>query len=187
MIESAAPASSFDSSRYWKIQFYMLCGMLLLALIGMGLTQSLENGAWGYWLFVVIVYAGLGLWRSTRSAKLAGKPIQRLIGRELGHWAVLLVFLSIVVFLERKELVTRSSAADFSLMTLAVGCCLAGIHFDWMLMVVGVVLTVMLLALATLGQYTVVLWVIMILVVIAAVAFYFFKTKFHDLGTKGLE
>lgn len=177
MIDSAAPASTDDSSRYWKIQFYILCGMLLLALIGMGLTQSLENGAWEYWLFVVIVYAGLGLWRSTRSAKLQGQPVKWLNGRELAHWAVLLVFLSIVAFLERKESVTQASAAHFSLMILAVGCCLAGIHFDWMLMIVGVVLTVMLLALATLGQYTVVLWVIMILVVIAAAAFYFFRTR----------
>lgn len=177
MIESAAPASTNDSSRYWKMQFFILCGMLLLALIGMGLTQSLEKGAWEYWLFVVIVYAGLGLWRSIRTAKLQGKPIKRLIGRELGHWAALLVFLSIVVFLEREEIVTRSSAADFALLVLALGCCLAGIHFDWMLMIVGVVLTVMLLALATLGQYTVVLWFTMILVVIAAAAFYFFKTR----------
>ena len=64
-----------STSAGWKTQFYVLCVMLLMALVGMGLSQAMENGAWAYWLFVVIVYAGLGLWRSTRKAKQEGKPV----------------------------------------------------------------------------------------------------------------
>ena len=169
-----------DSSSQWKVHFAILCGMLLLALIGMGLTQAMETGAWEYWLFVVIVYAGLGLWRSTRKAKQAAKPVKQLIGRTLAHWLILLAFLGVVMLLERKEIINRDSASYVSLMLLAFGCCLAGVHFDWMLIIVGVVLTVMTVTLATLEQYTVVVWVIMILVVIAAGAFYFFKSKDHD-------
>ena len=69
------PAEKTDSGLNWKTQFYVLCGMLLLALVGMGLTQALENGAWEYWLFVVIVYAALGLWRSIGKAKQSGQPV----------------------------------------------------------------------------------------------------------------
>jgi hypothetical protein len=164
----------------WNIQFGVLCGMLLLALIGMGLTQALEKGAWEYWLFVVIVYAGLGLWRSTGKAKQDGQPIKQLVGRELAHWVILLVFLGVVMLLERKEIIDRQSASDVALMLLAFSCCLAGIHFDWMLMIVGVVLTIMLVALSTLEQYTVVVWVIMVLAVIAAAAYFYFNFRGGD-------
>ena len=157
--------------------------MLLLALIGMGLTQSFENGAWEYWLFVVIVYAALGLWRSIRTGNEQERALRQLIIRQLGHWSILLAFLGIVVILERNEIITRSNASDFSLMMMALGCCLAGIHFDWMLMIVGAVLTIMLVALAALEQYTVVLWVIMVLVVVAAAAFYFFRSKLRAMET----
>jgi hypothetical protein len=151
--------------------------MLVLALVGMGLSQALEEGAWEYWLFVVVVYAALGLWRSTSKARQAGQTVRKLISRELAHWAILLGFLAVLLLLERREIINRQSASDFALLLLALSCCLAGIHFDWLLMIVGVVLTVMLVAMATLEQYSVVLWIIMILVVIAAAAFFYFKSK----------
>jgi uncharacterized membrane protein YfcA len=182
MIDSADQATSENgkTGSNWKIQFGILCGMLLLALIGMGLTQALENGAWEYWLFVVVVYAGLGLWRSTRKAKEEGRPIKQLIGREVAHWMILLAFFAVLILLERKEIINRDSSSDVALMLLALSCCLAGVHFDWMLMIVGVVLTVMVVVLATLEQYTVVVWVVMVLAVIAAAAFYYFKAKGSD-------
>ncbi len=180
MDEETGAEKPTQSSPGWKTQFYVLCAMLVLALVGMGLSQALENGAWGYWLFVVIVYAGLGLWRSTRKAKLAGKPVKELIGRELIHWSVLLAFLAILFLLERREIINRDSSSDFALLLLAFSCVLAGVHFDWLLLVIGVVLTVMLVAMATLEQYSVVLWIIMLAVTIAAAALFYLKSKRGD-------
>ena len=175
--ESDAVEPTQSSSAGWKIQFYVLCVMLLLALVGMGLSQAMENGTWAYWLFVVFVYAGLGLWRSTRKARQEGKPVKALISRELGHWSVLLAFLGILFLLERKEIIDRESASDFALLLLAFSCCLAGLHFDWLLLIMGVVLTVMLVAMATLEQYSIVLWMIMIAVTIGAAAFFYLRSK----------
>jgi uncharacterized membrane protein YfcA len=182
MIDSAEQATSENKifGANWKIQLGVLCGMLLLALIGMGLTQAMEKGVWEYWLFVVVVYAGLGLWRSTRKAKQDGQPIKQLISRELSHWITSMAFFGVVMLLESKEIINRESASEVALMLLAFSCCLAGIHFDRMLMIVGVVLTIMLVALATLEQYTVVVWVIMVLAVIAAAAYYYFKFQSGD-------
>ncbi len=176
-VEITNPVDNAKSNAGWKIQLGVLCAMLLLALFGMGLSQASEKGAWEYWLFVVIVYAALGLWRSTRRAKQQGQTVRALIGRELAHWGVLLAFLAVLLLLERQEIVDRQSASDFALMMLALTCCLAGVHFDWLLMIVGVVLTVMVVAMATLEQYSVVLWVIMTLVTIGAAAFFYFKHK----------
>jgi len=174
-------------NRQWIFQFYVLCGMLMMALIGMGLTQALEKGAWEYWLFVVIVYAGLGLWRSIRKAKMEDQPVKQLIGRQLAHWMILLAFMGVVMLLERKEIIDRQSASDVSLMLLAFSCCLAGVHFDWILMIVGVVLTVMLIALATLEQYSVAVWVIMILAVIAAAGYFYYRSKNADSAIEKFE
>jgi hypothetical protein len=175
--EETGSEETTPSTAAWKTQFYVLCAMLVMALVGMGLSQAMENGAWAYWLFVVIVYAGLGLWRSTRKARQVGKPVKELIGRELTHWAVLLAFLGVLLLLERREIIDRESASDFALLLLAFSCVLAGVHFDWLLLIMGVVLTVMLLAMAMLEQYSIVLWVIMIAVTIAAAAFFYLKSK----------
>ena len=90
---------------------------------------------------------------------------------------IVLAFMGVVMLLERKEIINRDSASYVALMFLGLGCCLAGVHFDWMLTIVGVVLAVMTISLATLEQYTVVVWIIMVFVVIAAGAYYFFKSK----------
>lgn len=177
MEEEPEPQETINTSAGWKTQFYVLCAMLLMALVGMGLSQAMENGAWAYWLFVVVVYAGLGMWRTTRKAKQEGRPVKALISRELIHWSVLLAFLGILLLLERREIIDRESASDFALLLLAFSCCLAGLHFDWLLLIMGIVLTVMLVAMATLEQYAVVLWLIMIAVTIGAAAFFYYRSK----------
>jgi general stress protein CsbA len=184
------PASTNDtgfvtasrSSTSFKIQLGVLCGMLALALGGMGMSQASEGGAWEYWLFVVAVYASLGLWRAARQAKQAGEPVQKRIAREIAHWAVLLGFLAVLLMLERREIIDRQSAADSALLLLALSCCLAGVHFDWQMMIVGVVLTVMMVAMATLEQYAIVLWIVMILVVIGAAGFFYLKSSRERIG-----
>ena len=182
-----APVEKSKSTAPWKLQFYALCGMLLLALVGMGLSQALEKGAWWYWLFVVVVYAALGLWRSTSKARKKDQAIRKMIGRELGHWAILLAFLGVVLLLERQEIITRPAASDISLLLLALTCCLAGVHFDWLLFIVGIVLTIMVVAMSTLEQYTLVLWVIMILVTIGAASFFYFKSKTSGSAIESFE
>lgn len=161
----------------WKVQVGILGVMLVLALIGMGLTQASDRGAWEYWLLVVVVYAGLGLWRSTGRAKRQGQKVSAHISRELTHWAILMGFLGVVLMFERQEIVNRQSASVFALLMLALTCCLSGFYVDWLLVIVGVVLTIMAVAMALLEQYTLVLWGVMIVVAIAASVVFFFKSK----------
>ncbi len=56
----------------WKIRLGVLCAMLVFALAGMGFTQASESGAWEYWLFVVVIYAALGLWRKRTWRETSG-------------------------------------------------------------------------------------------------------------------
>ncbi len=181
------PIETFNASPAWKFQIYILGGMLFLALVGMGLSQALQQGSWWYWLFVVIVYAALGLWRSTNRARKKDQAIRNMVGRELAHWAILLVFLAIVFVLERQEIISRAASSDIALLLLAISCCLAGVHFDWLLMLVGIFLTVMVIAMATLDQYSIVLWVIMIVMAIGAVAFFYFKSNSGASAAKSID
>jgi hypothetical protein len=161
----------------WKIRLSVLCAMLVLALAGMGFTQASRSGSWEFWLFIVLVYAGLSLWRSSRSAKQSGQSVGKRLARELSHWGILLVFLFVLLMLERREIVNRDSASYFAVMMLALTCCLAGVHVDWLLLVLGVVLIIMSVAMAMLEQYSVVLWLIMTAVAVLGAAFFYFQSK----------
>ncbi len=175
-VEPSAAHTS-PSGGNWKLQLGILCGMLVLALIGAGLSQATARGAWEFWLVVVVVYAAIAVWRSTQSAQQRGQPVRPIMVRLLSHWGVLLVFLAILYLLEQREIINRQSASDFALLLLAFTCCLAGTHFDWLFVVVGAVLTVMLVAMATLEQYSVVLWILMIAAAVGAALLFFLRSR----------
>ncbi|MGB0596147.1 MAG: hypothetical protein ACPGLY_05625 [Rubripirellula sp.] len=160
-----------------QIQFALFVLMLLLALGGMGLTQSLESGAWEYWVFVVLVYASIGVWKAIRSARHASRSVRQGVVREISHWGTLVGFLGVLFFLEQRQVVDRQSASSFALMLLALSCFMAGVHLDWQLLLLGGVLTIMLVALALLAQYEIALWGIMLGVAFAAILFFRFKAK----------
>ena len=181
-IENTKSVDKSPSGLSWKTQLGILCVMLLLALGGMALSQASDKGAWEYWLLVVVVYAALGLWRRIRQENRPVQTLRKMMARELAHWVILLVFLAVLLMLERLEIVNRQSASDFAVLMLALTCCQVGIHFDWLLLIVGVVLTSMLIALSILEQYTIVLWIVMILIVLGAAAFFYFtKGKRTDV------
>ena len=89
--------------------------------------------------------------------------------------------------LERREIVNRDSASYFALMMLALTCCLAGVHVDWLLLVLGIVLMIMSVAMAMLEQYSLVLWLIMIVVAGLGAAFFYFQSKSGDSKVQASE
>lgn len=91
------------SSAGWKIRVGVLCAMLALALVGMGLTQASDSGVWEFWLFVILIYAGLGLWRKSQSAKQAGHSFSQGLIREISHWGTLVGFLAVLLMLEDRK------------------------------------------------------------------------------------
>ena len=62
MTEST-PAQETLSGFHHKLQFAALCAMLALALVGVWLSEAQGEGARGYWMLVVFIYASLGIFR----------------------------------------------------------------------------------------------------------------------------
>ena len=176
MTESTAEQEALSKSHY-KLQLVTLCIMLALALIGVWLSEAQGEGARGYWMLVVFVYASLGLIRSTRKARSLGRPVMKMIGRELLHWSVLIVFMCILLFLEHRALINRQITSQVALLLLALGCCLAGIHFDWLLLVMGIALTGMVVAVVSLEQYSGVMWLVVCLIAAVAAGFVYLRSK----------
>ncbi len=163
--------------RNWRIRFWALCAMLVLGLVAMGLTQASEKRAWEYWIFVVVVYAGLAIWQTAVRARSDLGLMSKSIVRELLHWGTLVLFLGSLFLLEKQEIINRESASYFALMLLAMTCCMSGVHTDWSRSIVGVVLTAMLITMAYIDQWSVVLWLCMITVAALGAAFFYFQSR----------
>jgi hypothetical protein len=163
-----------------SLQFWLFCVLLGLALIGMGLTQATEGGGTLYWLIVLWVYALFSLVRAWLQAKQRHESIWSEIHLHLLHWLGALVALHIILVLEHHDILARDAASDVSLVVLALASYLAGLHFERLFVLIGIILAIMAVVGAFVEQYT--LWLIVIPASLVA-AWLFLKSKLSQTNT----
>ena len=126
----------------------------------MALTQATESGGALYWLILLWIYALFSLVRAWLVARKHHESIWSVIHLHLFHWLGALVALHIVFMLEHHDILSRDAASDVSLVILALASYLAGLHFERLFVLLGVILAIMAVIGAFVEQYT--LWLTVI-------------------------
>lgn len=167
-------ADTESGKSHFHLRAWIFFAMLVFALVGMGLTMSREDGGWEFWIFLLTFYSGVSVFWAWQRARRNSKPVWRMVRTQVFHWGCVLLTFGVLVLLERTDIISREATADVALLILALGCVLAGVHFEWMFLLVGFLLVVMAIALSFLEQSFV--WIIMI-VVMAVVGWGYFQIR----------
>jgi hypothetical protein len=127
----------------------MAGAMALLALIGTGIT--LANAAWarGYWLALAPVYGVLcvlAAWYHT--GQFTGSVMRQVL-----HWLSVAVVIALDFALLRRSEQAAAGTGLSSLLILALGCLLAGIHLEWLFALVGLLLLAIFVIVSVAHQY----------------------------------
>lgn len=140
--------------------------MLLLAFLGMVITDVRVEGGWDYWRWIVPIYAMLALWLSwyVRRQLQTISPIT--LWHELFHWVGLIGTIFMVSYLVHLGTISRFIAGIFNLMLLSFGVFLAGIYIETTFLLIGIILGVFALLTALLVQY---MFAILIPILIGAI------------------
>lgn len=123
--------------------------MALLALVGTGIT--IADAAWArtYWLTLVPIYGTLcvvAAWH--RTGQFTGT-----VTRQILHWLSVAVAIALDFALLRSGEQAAAGAGLSSLLILALGCLLAGIHLEWLFALVGVLLLAIFVVVGLAHQY----------------------------------
>jgi hypothetical protein len=157
-LDSAAPAAH-HAGRYWRVGAVVAGIMVVLALIGVGLTTADPQGARRYWMWLVPAYGALctGVaWVRARSDATHGR---RAVVRQVLHWLVIWGAVLLDFRLNATGEETGAAVGLTALLLLAVGCFTAGVHLEPFFVLVGVLLTLTLVVVVKAVQY---LWVIFV-------------------------
>jgi hypothetical protein len=138
-----------------RLDFWLFVLMLVLALIGVGVTQIEHSGPRVYWVFLVLVYGGIGTALAWVRAKRRGAPVWPMIRGQALHWLGTLAAIKIVLLFEATGVTDRAPASDYSLLILALSCYLAGVHLNWTFRFLGALLAVIAVGLGYLDQLSV--------------------------------
>jgi hypothetical protein len=123
--------------------------MALLALVGTAITVADATWARGYWLALVPIYGVLcvgAAWH--RTGHFTGS-----VTRQILHWLSVGAVIALDFALLRRGEQAAVGAGLSSLLILALGCLLAGIHLEWLFAVVGLLLLAIFTVVSVAQQY----------------------------------
>lgn len=169
------PAAAAKTERT-RISFvvWVAIAMTVLAVIGTGVTIADAASARRYWLFLVPVF---GILCIATAWYHYGFSSEKAI-RQLLHWAA--VGLAIVLdfaFLQGSGEQTAAATGLSSLLILALGCLLAGIHLEWSYAVVGLLLFAIFTIVALAQEYLILVTGIGALLVLIVLAWHVFTRR----------
>jgi hypothetical protein len=131
--------------------------MALLALVGTAVT--LANASWArtYWLVLVPIYGALCVFVAWRRTGEIGNTVLR----QVLHWLSVAAAMALdFAFLHGTGEQTATATGLSSLLILALGCVLAGIHLEWLFAVVGVLLALILVVVSLAKQYLIIAFLV---------------------------
>lgn len=151
--------------------------MMLLALVGAG--ASLANLGWTerYWLYLVPVFGlicTIAAWFHTRS-------FDWTVLRQILHWLAVGVVIAVDYrYLSRSGEQTSGATGLSSLLILALGCLLAGIHLEWTFALVGLLLLLIAIFVSVAQEYMALALLIGFVLIAIILAAYHFTRKWRS-------
>jgi hypothetical protein len=161
------PPSLFPVSRSWKIACIFAVIMVVLALLGVVLSTASKAAAPVYWISLVPIYGLLCMGTAWARSKHGGTIDRGAILRQLFHWLGIGVAIALDFFIRGTGEESSQGAGLNALLLLALGCYLAGIHLEWLFILVGILLSVTLIIFTQAQAYV---WLIILVGVLAVAA-----------------
>jgi hypothetical protein len=135
--------------------------MTILAVGGTLITLSDARWAGRYWLLLVPIYGLLCIFTASYRRGVYGETV----GLQILHWmAVALAIAVDFAFLQGSGQQTSTATGLSSLLILALGCLIAGIHLEWLFALVGLLLLLIVVIVAWAQEYLMMVFVAAIIV-----------------------
>ncbi len=155
----------------------LLVTLIILSTVGIAITNFSPFESYYFWLAMVPVFGLTSLYIGWSKARRRGEGISRIIWVQLLHWAGLLAAIGLIYLLYYKTgRIDNNQLALLTLLSLALATFLAGVHFEWRFMVVGIILGAAVAGAAFVEQ---VLWMIVIpIVALVGLGVFWWKRSF---------
>ena len=143
--------------------------LLVLSAFGVLVTDFAPNFAWNYWIYVIPLFAILCIWLTwlvSRNHEVRGVTIWH----EILHWVGLMLAVYIVSVVVHSGIISFLVGGVFILTLLALTMFLAGVHFDAMYFVIGIILGAMAIVTTLLVKYLI--FILIPVIIIVAILFY---------------
>ena len=128
------------ASHPWKARFIVGFIMIVVAFVGLVLSNLSEKISWEYWRITAALFAVLSIWLSAYLRKKTDSFSFTTIVREIFHWIALILGVLLFSLFVKVGIMGRFEAGIAILTTLSLVLFLAGIYIDPSFIVIGIIL-----------------------------------------------
>lgn len=154
MQDEPRPDSQFvEHRRRFRIEEGIFILLLLLSLLGIGITHFSPEDGYGYWLMMVLVFGLLAVLITWLQAKKTDIDFAAIVKEQTLHWATSLLVVGGAFLLQKSGRLDESSASLVVLLILSLATMLDGIRIGWQFSLVGFFLGACAIIVAYLEQF----------------------------------
>ncbi len=157
----------------------ILLVLLALSALGIGITDFAPARALWYWIAMAPIFGGICIYLEWSRSPKHGESAFSIVRKQVFHWIGYLVSVYMVFLLHSTGRMNDEDAGLVALITLAMATFFAGVHGDWRVSLVGIVLGSAVLGAALVEEF---LWMLLI-PILAAAAVGIVWWKFRSRGT----
>ncbi|WP_031433966.1 hypothetical protein [Methylomarinum vadi] len=130
-----------NEKRKFQIEEAVLILLLLLSLIGIGVTDFSPDDGYAYWLIMVVVFglfAILIAWLQSKQQDVS--YFAKILKEQFMHWSASLLIVSGAFLLQQSGRLNETNASLVILLILSLATILDGIRIGWRFSLVGLYL-----------------------------------------------
>ena len=158
--------------RLFGIYEIVLTVLILLSIIGIGITDFSPADSHRYWFAMVPVFAGACLILEWSRARGKGQKWTTILRVQLLLWLGLLLAVRLAYLLLHTGRLDNENIGLIILLLLALTTFFAGIHLGWRLFIVGIFLGIALIGAAYLEEFV---WIFLIIAIVVVAIFLLWK------------
>ena len=156
-----------SSSSTNKNQGWIYIILVVLSVGGVAIMDYSDKYGFWYWLLMAVVFGAVSIGLAWKNDQDAPGDQSGRVKKQALHWGTLLVGILLVFLMHSANLFDRSSTPGLlALLLLAVTAALAGVHFNWRMAVVGLILAATFVAAVIAEEF---FWILLIVAVAGTV------------------
>ncbi|MCH9699703.1 MAG: hypothetical protein K0U68_16530 [Gammaproteobacteria bacterium] len=171
MSEQNVQATDITSVR--NINTIIFCGLVILALIGVVITDVSPEIAHAYWVGMLVVYGLSAMYCGKKRATIKG-GLAGIVVKQIIHWTATLVAVLCVYSLLHTGSLSYDETGIIILLIIALGTFLAGIQVGIYFYALGFLLALATVIVAYVEEF---MWIIVIAAMIIVVSVYFWNRR----------
>jgi hypothetical protein len=155
--DPVAPAAAAPSKTRRHLEEIVLVVLVVLGGIGVAINDYNAASAFRYWMWMAPLFGVISTAAAWARARRRDEAVGRVLQTQVMHWVGVVGAVYLVYLLQSTGRMENEAAGLSVLIVLSLASFLSGVHADWRLSLVGVVLGLAVVSFAILEQ---IIWVV---------------------------